>query len=559
MKSGDGIWDDGQWSATTQVVLVVLAWTGLVAVAVCLFRTLWEYLVRGVDGVWQGLEPWDTGMVAPRPPGTRGAAPAHPAYWWRQSWRDAASAGGNGMRSLWHPFVHPWLDEFVWNLVHGRYPRGRRPAMPLSRFLLATLIGPGTALGALIGAVLATVLLGWGLLVFAVLLGLVWLGWAASVPLLRGVDRCWVLLRGIRPACPHPGCYAPIPLALHRCDGCGSRHAQLRPGRFGALWHVCRCGVRLPATRLTGRNRLSTLCPRCEDSLPQALATTRVVHAPVLGGTSSGKTMLVAAVVEGLHGWAREGELRVAYASDLGQVAQNAVNRQLERTGWAHATTGGPPRALMLVVSRGLRRRLLYLYDPMGESVSDAGRARTQSYLAHADGVVLLVDVLADPTVRRRLGPADTERAEQARPSLQGPRETYERVTGELAALSGRRPRLPVAAVVTKRDVLDQLTSLPVPGARIDHWLGDIGLGALVRSLGHDFRAARYWSVSAHAATGTGPLMSEQRRAAEPVLWLLAASGLRTGPLTGSAGRGAGRLPRAAAAGGSDDGDGDGR
>jgi hypothetical protein len=90
-----------------------------------------------------------------------------------------------------------------------------------------------------------------------------------------------------------------------------------------------------------------------------------------------------------------------------------------------------------------------------------------------------------------------------------------------------------VATVVTKRDVLDQLGSLPVAGARIDTWLTEIGLGGLVRSLGHDFKAARYWAVSAHAATGTGPLESEQRRAAEPVLWLLAASGLRTGGLAG--------------------------
>ncbi len=101
-----------------------------------------------------------------------------------------------------------------------------------------------------------------------------------------------------------------------------------------------------------------------------------------------------------------------------------------------------------------------------------------------------------------------------------------------------------MAAVVTKRDVLDRLTSLPVPGdGPIDDWLGDIGLGALVRALGHDFGAARYWAVSSHAATGTGPFESEQRRAAEPVLWLLAATGLRTGPLTGQAGGGAGRVP----------------
>ncbi|MET8566327.1 hypothetical protein ABZV75_39360 [Streptomyces flaveolus] len=535
---------DSDLHLALQVLLALFGWSGLVAVAVCLFRTLWEFLGRGVHAVWRGLGPWQAGRPDPRLPGIGAAEPAEAAYWWRQSWADAASAARDGMRTLWRAFTDPWMDRTVRNLFRGRRPRGRWVRVPLGRFALVTLIAPGTAAGALIGAVLATVLLGWALLVFALLLGVVWLGWAAGVPLLRGLERGWALLRGLRMACPHPGCYAPVPLAVHRCPDCPARHAELRPGRYGALWHVCDCGRRLPATRLTGRGKLSALCPRCEQILPEALASTRVVHTPLVGGTSSGKTMLMTAMVEGLHSWAREGRLRVEYATTADRGAHFGISRRLSESGWAHATTGGPPRALMLTVARGRRRRLLYLYDPMGESVSDAERVRAQGYLAHADGVVLVADVLADPTVRGRLGPADAERAQRARPSAQGPRTTYERLTGELAALTGRRRRLPVAAVVTKRDVLDRLTSLPVPGdGPIDDWLGDIGLGALVRALGHDFGAARYWAVSSHAATGTGPLESEQRRAAEPVLWLLAASGLRTGPLTGQAGGGAGRVP----------------
>jgi hypothetical protein len=169
----------------------------------------------------------------------------------------------------------------------------------------------------------------------------------------------------------------------------------------------------------------------------------------------------------------------------------------------------------------------------MGESVSEAERVRAQKYLEHTDGVVLVADVLADLKVRGRLGTEDAERAGAARPSTQGPWETYQRLTGELNALTGRRRgRLSVATVVTKRDVLDRLVTLPVPGARVDTWLEEIGLGGLVRAIGHDFKEARYWAVSAHAATGTGPLESEQRRAAEPVLWLLAASGLKTPALS---------------------------
>ncbi len=167
----------------------------------------------------------------------------------------------------------------------------------------------------------------------------------------------------------------------------------------------------------------------------------------------------------------------------------------------------------------------------MGESLRDADTTRGQGYLAHADGVLLVTDVLAAPVVRRALHAGDTERAQAARPADLGPVETYAGFTGELQGLGGRRGRLPVATVVTKRDVLDQLDSLPRPTEPVEAWLTGIGLDELVRALGHDFAAARYWVVSARAATGAGALDAERRRAAEPVLWLLSRTGLRVGRL----------------------------
>ncbi|MEU4659083.1 hypothetical protein AB0G32_34990 [Streptomyces sp. NPDC023723] len=510
-------------------LLVLGCWTALVAVGVCAGRAGWELTGAGLGTVWRRLGPWRAGDGDGRlaPPGD--GEPAHLAYYWRQMWVDAATAAARGPRTVWRDLADRWLRRTARHLFTGRRPDGRRVDIPVNRFLLAVFVAPGTAAGAALGAVLACAALTAVLTVFALLLGLVWLGWAAAVPALRALERGRRLLRGVRVKCPHPGCYRPVPLALHHCPNCRAEHRALRPGRYGALWHVCGCGHRLPATRLAGGGALTAHCPYCERWLPAAAGTTRVVHAPLIGGTSSGKTMLMTAMTEGLQAWARQGGLSVEYASDDDRRAAGDLAQEVRRTGWAHATTGGQPRALMLLVRRGRRRRLLYLYDPMGESVSEAERVRGEGYLAHADGVVLVADVLAAPEVRRRLSPEDARRVTDARPAAQGPWETYQRLTGELAALTGRRARLPVAAVVTKRDVVERLGSLPVPGARIDDWLTEIGLGALVRALGHDFRSARYWTVSAHAATCAGPLESEQLRAAEPVLWLLAASGLRTG------------------------------
>ncbi|CCK26615.1 LigA protein [Streptomyces davaonensis JCM 4913] len=518
------------------VVWGYLAWCGVIAVGVGMGRVMWEFLGIGVRGIWQGLGPWRSGRPDQRIPAVGGDEPAPLAYWWRQMWVDGLSAASYGFVIVWTELADPWLERISKNLFRGRLPSGARAASPAGAVLLVVFVAPGTAAGALVGTALATLLLGLFLVVFALLLALIWLGCAAAVPVLRGAERAWALARGVRVKCPYPLCYRPVPLAVHRCPGCDAEHASLQPGRYGLLWHRCTCGRRLPTTRFAERGALTTQCPHCAKRLPQVTGSTRVVHTPLIGGTSSGKTMLMAAMVEGLHAFARRGELTVEYASADDRTAANDLDQELQRTGWARATTGGQPRPLMLTVTRGRRRRLLYLYDPMGESVSEADRVRAQPYLQHSDGVVLVADVLADPKVRGRLGADDLARAKAARPSSQGPWDTYQRLAGELQALTGRRKRLSVATVVTKRDVLDQLTSLAVPGAEVDDWLTRIGLDPLVRILRSDFRAARYWAVSARAATGAGALESEQRRAAEPVLWLLAASGLRTGALVGPGG-----------------------
>jgi Double-GTPase 2 len=510
----------------------VLWLVAVVAVCLCLTRTLWEFLTLVLRVTAGSLGPWQAGAADPRLPRVGPTGPAaHRAHWSRQMWLDAGHAAGAGLRAVRDRLLDRWLRDTALRLVRGRARVNRaEPFSPLVPLRIA--VAPGTAVGAVLGALLAILFDGAVLLVLGLLLGLVWLLNTVAGAALRAADRGWVLVRGIRTACPHPGCYRPVPLAVHRCPGCGAGHRELRPGRYGTLWQVCACGQRLGTTRFLGRTRLAVECPWCDRPLPEAAHRLPVVHVPFVGATSSGKTMLMVAAVAGLQSLAARGDLSVEYATAADRGDAGALNQQLTQADWAHATTGGQPRAFMLKVGHRRRHRLLYLYDPMGESLRDSGTVREQHYLAHADGVVLVADVLAEPVVRRGLGPDDAGRATAARPASQSPTETYQRLTGELSSLTGRRRRIAVAAVVSKRDVLDQLGSLPVPGVRIDDWLSGIGLGGLVRGLGHDFHSARYWAVSAYAATGTGALESEQRRAAEPLLWLLARSGLRTGVRT---------------------------
>lgn len=515
------------WLITAVVWLTTAVWA-----AVCLFRAFWEFLALALGASAQALRPRTPGTPDRRIPSV-GSEPAQRAYWSQLMWVDTYTSTRAAASAVRHRLLGRWMAVTARRMFTGQQPStGYRFDHWIARSVVR-LLATGTALGAITGALLASAVMVLVHLVMWLLVGLVWLAAVAGVGALRGADRSVALVRRVRMKCPYPGCYRAFPLAVHRCPGCGTAHRELRPGRFGALWHLCSCGRRITAVSLAGRDRLAVECPHCDRSLPAGIGRLRIVHVPVIGGTSSGKTMLMAAAVTGLHASTGHSPLKVEFATDDDRRDVVDLDGQLKHGGWVRKTQGGQPRALMLRISHRRRHRLLYLYDPMGESFYDVDSTRRQEYLAHADGVVLVVDVLADPQVRRSLPAADEELAREAGPAEPGPWQTYQTFTGELSALAGRRRRgrLPLAVVVTKRDVLDRIEHLRVPATGVGPWLATIGLDPLVRDLGHRFRTRRYWALSAYAATGTGPLVSEQRRAAEPVLWILARTGLRVGKL----------------------------
>jgi hypothetical protein len=64
--------------------------------------------------------------------------------------------------------------------------------------------------------------------------------------LLRVMDSGLLLLRGIRITCPNPRDYGRVPYPSYKCAKCGTMHFDVRPGRYGVVKRVCRCGNKLP-------------------------------------------------------------------------------------------------------------------------------------------------------------------------------------------------------------------------------------------------------------------------------------------------------------------------
>lgn len=512
----------GPWWASALVVLLAIQ---MPVIVYNLLRSAPVAYVRFVGESGRALGPLKPGVADPRLVAPGGAEPAYRSYWAGQAWQDALAAARAGLTELWRRTVDVWvIDRLVPQWSSHRRSYGRRDTWEI--VILRAFVF-GVAAGALLGTLAAALTAVVTLLVFAALAGVACLTLLLGVLAVRGMDNARLAVGRIRMKCPHPGCYHSVALPVYRCPRCRSQHHALRPGRYGVLRRVCACDQRLPTSFLTGRHRLDAECPVCRLPLPDGLGSARLVHVPLIGGTSAGKTMLVQAMVAGLLARRDTGELTIRWARDEDRREYEHGAARLASGSVLGKTTAVLPTAVMLNIGGRRRRRLLYLYDPRGENIESAQRLREQEYLAHADAVLLVVDALADPSVTARLTSDERDRADAASPAGESPMDTYDRLTGELSAMSGRRRRTPVAVVVTKRDVLHGLDSLPAVDD-VAAWLRTVGLENLVRGLEHDFGACLFTSVSAWDAVGARPKPAERRRAADPVLWLLGRTGLRT-------------------------------
>jgi len=389
------------------------------------------------------------------------------------------------------------------------------------------LVAAGVLIASGIGAV--TIAIGFGLIhLAAVLIAIVICGIGADA--FRLLESGAQLVRRIRLACPHPGCYRSIALPVYECPGagCGRRHRHLQPGRYGVFVRTCICHQRLPTLMRQGRHGLAAYCPHCERPLPDHIGSTRATHLPVVGGPSTGKTMLLMASIVALADGAAGDGLEVTFASDADRSEYERARDQLRQGDDLAKTVVQPPRAFLVYVGTGKSRRLVYLYDAAGESTQTTEAAQQLLYLEHAEGLLFVVDPFSIPDLRRRLDPSEESIAVASKPSHEDPDTTLTRIGNVLRSMTGAGAALPVAVVITKGDALVAVPSLGSPdvgaeGETVSQWLETVGLGVVNRNLELMFGDVGYWIVSARAAMLIG---ADGAVVTAPLRWLLTQTGL---------------------------------
>jgi Double-GTPase 2 len=378
----------------------------------------------------------------------------------------------------------------------------------------------GLVLGTLLGGILLAVVTAVQIMTAALLLGL-----ALTVILgLRAVDLTLLWVRGIRITCPR--CYRRIGYPAYRCPGCGALHRDIRPGPYGVLRRRCSCdGQWLPTLLLLGSHRLTAYCPHpgCEVQLADRSGTATELMLPIFGGSNAGKTRLMAVMVMTMiNNAARDGT-----GVDFADEATNRRFHQLLPTITAgeatHRTVAELPRAYSVYLrSHRGTRRLVHLFDTAGERFYDSERLEELQYLRAAGTFLFVIDPLSIEQVWACLQPATQLELDPLR-GRHSPTFVFQQVLHNVEAMGVDPGRARLAVAVSKADLLQHagVPAAPPDSASIEHWLDEVGLDNLVRSIRHSFGDVCFFQTMAMPrgdgiATGVPELIE----------WMLAGSRL---------------------------------
>jgi Double-GTPase 2 len=476
--------------------------------------------------------------IEPPPESDDGPDPAYRSYYAGPVLLDYRKVLKATFEQVWAKIVVGKLDENTGvappSLVNRVWLWVKRTMWPK---LLSVPCAIAASAGLIVGAVGAIGFVAVASLIFAALLVVVVLGALATGGGSRLIELALLYIRGITIECGV--CHVRATRPVYRCPKCRAAHRRLLPGLSGVLHRTCRCHATLPTLLALGKTRLPAQYAECHAQLPIKGLSAPTVHIPVIAGPTAGKSVFMQTAIT-----------RLMLMDDGFEFADQRARDDFERN-LRLGVTDDPRRAVKTVNTRpraynvfvgkeGSRaRRLLYLYDPAGESVESVEQLADAQFLAFTKGVVFIVDPFALRQVR-----SATDRALLGRvnASNAAPKDVLgrfvEALRERMATGRSNRMNIPVAVVLTKADGLLDVSAVGHPYAgrrqveRLERdsaareWLVKLGQRDLVSSLDNYFSAVSYFAVSyrdAREVTGhrstSGPVFNDDP--AEPVLWLL--------------------------------------
>lgn len=357
-----------------------------------------------------------------------------------------------------------------------------------------------------------------------------------------------------------PDCHHQMPIPVHICPKCSTKHTRLWPSAYGILNHRCEgllpsgsvCDEILPTFKSSSSTTITQTCPSCNRVL-EGLGGTNI-HIPIIGGPAVGKShYIVTATKELLENYAPSAGWSVTLPDSLhlrdytSNVALINAGKCLPKTSNANASAQAYNIQIRQKIGQAVPQ-LLYLYDAAGEYYTSDASAQQQEYFKYVHGALLIVDPFSLDNVRAAYSAElqdDKAKGGIIRPSGDNPDTVYENMLmlfeTKLNLKRNQKVKAPIAVVVTKCDAFDLEQRLGEAAARnymaanpkvrnlddaldqvVEEFLTKYGAGNFVRNLRSHFITVRFFSCSAVGIGNSNGSATkfEGLRVLDPLLWL---------------------------------------
>lgn len=216
----------------------------------------------------------------------------------------------------------------------------------------------------------------------------------------RGIDILIYIIQCIDLKCP--SCQKELKCVHYICNQCGKYHTDLHPTIDYIFFRRCDCGRLLPTTRLFGREKLRSVCPKCHTELVRGGDESQVFAFPILGGKYSGKKGFTMALLSAFlsklspqKGWQIEYSSYEdgVFASDMQKCIEQGIEPK-------NAGVKIPPVfscELKSGISSGNKKFCLF-----NSGLDDVITSEERKTIHFVDGLIILIDPFMFPCVRNR-------------------------------------------------------------------------------------------------------------------------------------------------------------
>ncbi|EDL63067.1 TRAFAC clade GTPase domain-containing protein [Bacillus sp. SG-1] len=294
---------------------------------------------------------------------------------------------------------------------------------------------------------------------------------------------------------------------------------------------------KIPAAFFNGRAKLKAECPKCQSNQNSRESTP--ISIPIIGGPSVGKTCFMVAATRGImEEVAPKNQWGVSFLSDTDRIGFESVSGNMLRGSLPSKTVNGQISAFNFFISnkKWTTDKMIYFYDPAGETFSDISSLQGHNYYENYHGNVFMIDPFSIEELAKQYE-IHPDYYASVNPSHAPLEETLDRLMIYFNEQYGIKPHQkiskPIAFVINKVDaynlsdqigeraameLMEKDSTIKTVEEGIHQlccqMLGQAGMNNFLRKIEDKFTNYRFFASSAIKGT-------EYTSVDKPVLWVL--------------------------------------